>query len=275
MRSHRDPLRGQQAQVCDGANRWTVVEDCDQVAAQSGGSWSCCAIPSDAGVAPDGGPGPDHVCVPSGQCAWGCLVTTPGQAPTAADVQGLWAYMTQHYGSSVINKSSSVDMKIVSTLARPARHRRPGELPHQLHHHHRHAHLHPVRGWECLLAAGTSGRRSSCVPTSTSTWYRRRRWAIATYGARYLAAPRPARTTRPRRTGACSSSTGGTPEPCPTLRRSRSCSSGYGVSETDIEVVQATLREAAETVELGGICNAATAVALAWLNAHAPHLRAS
>jgi hypothetical protein len=62
---------GQQAEVCDGANRWTVTQDCDQIAAQSGGSWTCCAIPSDAGVAPDGGPGPDHVCVPSSQCTGG------------------------------------------------------------------------------------------------------------------------------------------------------------------------------------------------------------
>ena len=51
--------------------------------------------------------------------------------------------------------------------------------------------------------------------------------------------------------------------------------SGYGVSETDIAVVAATLREAAESVQLGAVLNKASSVALSYLNAHAPHLRAS
>ena len=59
---------GDQAEVCDGDTRWTVLEYCSDVAAQSGGSWTCCAVPSDAGVAEDGGPGPDHICVPSDLC---------------------------------------------------------------------------------------------------------------------------------------------------------------------------------------------------------------
>lgn len=51
--------------------------------------------------------------------------------------------------------------------------------------------------------------------------------------------------------------------------------SGYGVSHTDITVVAATLREAAESVKRGAILNKATSVAIGWLNANAAHLRAS
>jgi hypothetical protein len=50
--------------------------------------------------------------------------------------------------------------------------------------------------------------------------------------------------------------------------------SGYGVSQTDIQVTAATLREAADSIRRGAVLNYATSVALEWLNQHAADVRA-
>ena len=50
---------------------------------------------------------------------------------------------------------------------------------------------------------------------------------------------------------------------------------GYGVTETDIAMAHGILAAAAEAVKRGAIVNQASAVAITWLNEHAPELRAS
>ena len=45
---------GPVAQVCDSDQRWVEIMNCDEVAAQSGGRWTCQALDGDAG----------HTCLP-------------------------------------------------------------------------------------------------------------------------------------------------------------------------------------------------------------------
>lgn len=54
---------GHAAEICDGEQRWGVSVDCDQTAAQSGGSWVCCPGNDDAGVG--------ATCLPAGECPQG------------------------------------------------------------------------------------------------------------------------------------------------------------------------------------------------------------
>lgn len=55
---------GHVAEICDGEQRWGSYMDCDQTAAQSGGSWVCCVPPNDAGAA-------QATCLPTNQCPAG------------------------------------------------------------------------------------------------------------------------------------------------------------------------------------------------------------
>ena len=45
---------GAVAEVCGSDERWTEIMNCDEVAAQSGGQWSCQSLEKDAG----------HTCLP-------------------------------------------------------------------------------------------------------------------------------------------------------------------------------------------------------------------
>jgi hypothetical protein len=57
---------GERAEICDGATRWSLVMDCAEVAAQSGGDWVCCALgPADAGASAE------HTCLPPTECSGG------------------------------------------------------------------------------------------------------------------------------------------------------------------------------------------------------------
>ena len=62
---------GQRAEICDGATRWSLVMDCTEVGAQSGGSWVCCDVTPDAGAVTDAGVSQEHICLPANQCAGG------------------------------------------------------------------------------------------------------------------------------------------------------------------------------------------------------------
>ena len=214
---------GQQAEVCDGATRWTVTQDCTQIAAQSGGSWSCCALRCRRHGGRGRGAGPHLRALEPVRRR--CVVTTPGQAPTAADVTGLWTYMTAHYGSSVINKSSSAEMQLVSTLLDELGIVDKAELPGQLHHHHRHAHLRPVRSGGAVRRLGPVVRRSSSARTSTNTSSRSSELGLADVRRPLHRQPLDPRRLRgrgvPHRR---SSSGGGTRARCPIPGRSRSCS---------------------------------------------------
>ncbi|MCC7540001.1 MAG: hypothetical protein IT379_27525 [Deltaproteobacteria bacterium] len=46
--------QGAVAQICDADERWFELMNCDEVAAQSGGTWSCQALPDQGG----------HACLP-------------------------------------------------------------------------------------------------------------------------------------------------------------------------------------------------------------------
>ncbi len=201
-------------------------------------------------------------------------MTTPGQNPTAADVTGLWAYMTAHYGSAVINKSSSTEMELVSTVLDK---------------------LGIVDQQSFLVNYTTTIGKSIYVPfepgVDLNGWdlwsqiivcahehqhiEQEQEYGLATFDARYIASP----STRADYEAEAYRSTfelsfwhsGTMPDPGEVAQ----LLSGYGVSPTDITVVATTLREAAEAVERGAILNKATSVALQWLNAHAAHLRAS
>jgi hypothetical protein len=181
--------------------------------------------------------------------------------------------MTQHFGSSVINKADAVEMKIVSTLL--------GQLG--------------ILDQAAFMAnyATTIGTRiylpfTPGVPVGE--WdlfsqlvvcahehqhvFQAQTLGLVTYGARYIAS---ASTRADYEAEAYRSAfelgwwhSRTMPDPGAVAQ----LLTGYGVSETDIEVVATTLREAAETVERGAILNHATEVALEWLNMHAPELRA-
>ncbi len=56
---------GPRAEVCDADTRWELVMDCNDVAAQSGGAWACCALATGDDA------GPLHTCVPAGECDGG------------------------------------------------------------------------------------------------------------------------------------------------------------------------------------------------------------
>lgn len=45
---------GQTAQVCDSDQRWVEIMNCDEVAAQSGGTWTCRMLDDGSG----------HACLP-------------------------------------------------------------------------------------------------------------------------------------------------------------------------------------------------------------------
>ena len=55
---------GSVAEICDGESRWGAFMSCDDVAAQSGGVWVCCATAGDAGAA-------TATCVRAEQCSGG------------------------------------------------------------------------------------------------------------------------------------------------------------------------------------------------------------
>ena len=55
---------GPAAEICDEETRWGAFMNCDDVAAQSGGVWVCCAATGDAGA-------PMTTCVRAGQCSGG------------------------------------------------------------------------------------------------------------------------------------------------------------------------------------------------------------
>lgn len=52
------------AEICDDNERWGMYLDCNEVAAQSGGTWVCCAPAGDAGAA-------GATCLPAGTCPQG------------------------------------------------------------------------------------------------------------------------------------------------------------------------------------------------------------
>jgi hypothetical protein len=201
-------------------------------------------------------------------------MTTPGQAPTPDDVRGLWAFMTAHYGTSVINKENAAEMQLVASMLDT---------------------LGIVDKQDFLLHYCTTIGRRIYVPFIPGTAFNE--WdlwsqvivvahehehveqedalGLLTYGARYVGSPSTRADYEAEAYRSMLELNWWHSRTMPDPNKVARLLSGYGVSETDIAVVATTLREAAESVQFGAILNKATSVALSWLNEHAPHLRAS
>ena len=200
-------------------------------------------------------------------------MTTAGQNPTATQVQALWAYMTQHFGSSVINKANAVEMKVVSALlgqlgildqtefltnyattigTRIYLPFTPGT---------------PITGWDLWEQIVVCAHEHQHV-------YQAQTLGLATYGARYLFSSSTRADYEAEAYRSAFELGWWHARSMPDPEAIAELLSGYSVSPTDIEVTAATLRESADSIREGAIVNHATEVAIGWLNAHAPALRA-
>lgn len=201
-------------------------------------------------------------------------MTTPGKSPTAAQVQAFWAYMTQHFGSQIINKANATEMKVVSTLlgvlgivnADDFLRNYATTLGNRIY-----LPFTPgvaENGWELWDQVVVGAHEHQHVVQANKL-------GLATYGARYLfsASTRADYEAEAYRSmfelGWWHARTLPDPDEVAQLL------TGYGCSHTDIDVAATMLREAGESIQRGAILNEASATAIEWLNAHAPELRAS
>lgn len=196
--------------------------------------------------------------------------------PTPSIVSGLWKHMTQHFNTTVINKSSSTEMQLVSSLLGA---------------------LHIVDQQSFLNQYTTTLGRRIYAPFTPGVSAAANGWSLwaqtivcahehehvvqldrlgpITFDYRYLT-DTPSRTRLEAEAYRSSLElnwwhTKTLPEPAALAGLLR----GYGVTDTDVAMAGAILAASAEAVKHGAIMNQASAVAIAWLNANAPELRAS
>jgi hypothetical protein len=198
---------------------------------------------------------------------------TPPRAPTPDEVRGLWAHMTERFGCRVINKGDAAEMKVVAAVL--------GQLG--------------ILNADDFLKhyATTIGARIYLpfeigVPTGDwNLWmqvivaahecqhaFRSQQMGLLTYGARYLTSSSQRALFEVEAYRASlemewwRSLT--MPDPGQVAEHLR----GYGVSDADVQVATTALRMAAATIKRGGVINQASSVAIAWLEQHAPGLKA-
>jgi hypothetical protein len=201
-------------------------------------------------------------------------VTTPGKTPTPAQVQAFWTYMTEHFGSQILNKADATEMQIVSSLLGtlgildPADFMRnyattigtriylpftPGVVE---------------NGWELWDQVVVGAHENQHVVQASKL-------GLTTYGARYLFSASTRADFEAEAYRSMFELDWWHERSMPDPEEVAQLLAGYGCSSTDIDVAETMLREAAESVEHGAILNEASSVAIQWLNAHAPELRAS
>jgi hypothetical protein len=194
---------------------------------------------------------------------------TPGADPTPDEVRAFWAFLTAHYGTTVVNKADAVEMALVGAfldqvgildktrfLARYTTTigRRiytpfvPGEGPDLWHqmviavHEHQHVAQLDRDGWLAFT-------RGYLLRTAT-----RARYETEAYRTHLeLAFWR----------------TGDLPSSGDLAAKLRN----YGCTAEDVRVAEKVLRLSEPAIRHGAVLAAATRVALSWLNAHAAHLR--
>ena len=192
-----------------------------------------------------------------------------GADPTPDEVRAFWAFLTAHYGTTVLDKSNAVEMALVGSfldqigvmdkarfLARytTTLGRRiytpfvPGEGPDLWHqmviavHEHQHVAQLDRDGW---LAFTTGYLLRTATRARYETEAYRTHLELAFW-----------------RTGTV-----------PSARDLAAKLRNYGCTENDVLVAEKVLRLSEPAIRHGAALAATTRVALSWLNAHAAHLR--
>jgi hypothetical protein len=181
--------------------------------------------------------------------------------------------MTEHFGCSVINKSNAAEMKIVAAVLSQLGILNADDflknyattigtriyLPFEIGV--------PTGGWNLWMQVIIAAHECQHI-------YRSQQMGMLTYGARYLtsSSQRTLFETEAYRASLemewWRSHT--MPDPAQVAEHLR----GYGVSDADVQVATTALRMAASTIKRGGVINQASSVAIAWLEQHAPGLKA-
>ncbi len=192
-------------------------------------------------------------------------------SPTPDEVRSFWKYMQKHYGTKVVSKASSKQMKaiawalnllgitdkkafmerFVTTIGRTiyvpfdigCHHEHWDRWQHATVCVHEHQHVEQLKrdGWKFKWRYLTSKAKRAIYEAEA---YRSN---FEMYFWRY--------------------------GELPNARKRAEMLRHYGCSNKDIDVVEKYLALSSETIKRGGIVNRATAVAMRWLNQYLPRLR--
>lgn len=201
-------------------------------------------------------------------------MTPTGRDPTPEEVRGLWGHMTERFDSSVIDKRSAVEMRLVGRLLGQLRILDPQDFLA------RYATTFGDRiylpftpgvaegGWDLF------GQIVVCAHEHQHV-HQARTLGMAKFAASYLLSA-SARADFEAEAYRASLELGWwharrMPDPDVIAHRL----AGYAVGPRDIAVAAVMLRESAESIRRGAVLNQATVIALAWLDEHAPEVRAA
>ncbi len=192
--------------------------------------------------------------------------------PTPDLVRAFWAYMTDHFSSHVVPKSSAVEMRLVSSTlstlgildATTFLTKYATTIGHRIYL--------PFEPGVATSDWPLWGQMTVCVHENQHVVHYDLLGALA-YGYRYLTSP----SQRARFEAEAYRSNlemdwwryGKLADPAELANRLRA----YGASEVDVAMARATLSASGESVRHGAMINPSTVAAIAWLNEHAPTLR--
>jgi hypothetical protein len=198
---------------------------------------------------------------------------TPPRAPTPDEVRGLWTHMTERFGCRVIKKGDAAEMKAVAFVLGKLGILDPAEflkdyattigtriyLPFEIGE--------PNGDWNLWMQVIVAAHECQHA-------YRGQKMGFLTYGARYLTSSSQRALFEVEAYRASLEMEWWRShtmlDPAQVAEHLR----GYGVNEADVQVATTALRMAASTIKRGGVINQASSVAIAWLEQHAPGLKA-
>lgn len=197
----------------------------------------------------------------------------PPREPTPDEVRGLWAHMTEHFGCRVINKADAAEMKIVAFALGRLGILDSGEflknyattignrmyLPFEIGV--------PANGWGLFTQVTIAAHECQHVHQSEQM-------GLVTYGARYLTSTSQRTLFEAEAYRASLEMEWWRSRTMPNPAKIAEHLRGYGVTNADVQVATTMLRMAAESIKRGAVINQASSVAIAWLEQHAPGLKA-